>query len=378
VFTPRGVVLINPPRRKVLQDVEAAGGGRRALGWVMEGMKTRTLLDATVRQTASSTRELLLAQGFSPATVEAMVAAIPEPPPEAQGPASIDLGDLVRAPAERQAKALALATFDSRRTIGDLTKAAKSDRALNLYEQVYPASLRRAGLERVELIDKFPVLTGQFGYSRGNPAPGATRLRAYREKSGEYLVYGELVETEALFLRLDPLIVHRWLVRAGCDLAPVDDAVSAAYSILQAMGPETYLTPSSMSEVGRLATTLVHSFAHAFIRRAAVFAGIERSALSEVVMPHLLGFFVYAAARGDFVLGGLQAVFESELNRLLDGLVADEQRCALDPGCEDNGSACAVCLHLGETSCRMFNVLLSRKTLAGEGAGYFDLVSSLA
>lgn len=104
---------------------------------------------------------------------------------------------------------------------------------------------------------------------------------------------------------------------------------------------------------------------------AAVFAGIERDSLSELVLPHMLSFFVYAAARGDFVLGGLQALFESDLHSLINLLVSDEHRCALDPGCNDHGAACAVCLHLGEPSCRMFNTNLSRNVLAG-GSGYFD------
>ena len=122
---------------------------------------------------------------------------------------------------------------------------------------------------------------------------------------------------------------------------------------------------------------LVHSYSHALIRRAAVYAGIERNALAELVLPFVFGFFVYAAARGDFVLGGLQALFETELHSLLDGLVDDEHRCALDPGCEDTGSACAVCLHLGEPSCRMFNTALSRKALAGR-YGYFDLTAAIS
>jgi hypothetical protein len=124
-------------------------------------------------------------------------------------------------------------------------------------------------------------------------------------------------------------------------------------------------------------TTLVHSYAHAFIKRAAVYAGIERNALSELVLPYSFGFFVYAAARGDFILGGLQALIETELKELLDGMVDDEHRCALDPGCRDNGAACAVCLHLGEPSCRMFNTLLSRHVLAG-GNGYFDVTTAEA
>jgi hypothetical protein len=75
---------------------------------------------------------------------------------------------------------------------------------------------------------------------------------------------------------------------------------------------------------------------------------------------------VYAASRGDFVLGGLQAVFETSLNRFLDDFFTGEWRCALDPGCRSGGGACMACLHLGEPSCRWFNRFLDRSTLFGE------------
>jgi hypothetical protein len=74
---------------------------------------------------------------------------------------------------------------------------------------------------------------------------------------------------------------------------------------------------------------------------------------------------MYAAARGDFVLGGLQALYETELDRVLDSVSRGEQRCALDPACTTEGAACAVCLHLGEPSCRYFNRFLDRRVLFG-------------
>ena len=209
----------------------------------------------------------------------------------------------------------------------------------------------------------------------GLPLRGGARrelraLRAKRVLAAGVLAYGELALTEALFVRLNPLKVHAWLVERGLPVDSAEDARTAASAIISAMGP-----PEAPTDVTIRVTELVHSYSHAFIKRAAVFAGIERSALSELVLPTALSFFVYAAARGDFVLGGLQALFESELDHLLDGLVEDEHRCALDPGCEDTGGACAVCLHLGEPSCRMFNTALSRKALAG-GEGYFDITAA--
>lgn len=367
VFKPRGISMINPPRREVLVQIEQAGGGERALEWVLDGMSGRRLTESGAAQNPSSIRKLLEERGFDTATIDAMIAAMPaSSEPQPKGPI---LQPLLRVDAERQAKQIALATFESRVRVSDLLGQATQAGLRELYEVQYPAALHKAGFERVELIDRFPVLTAQFGYTRGKPNPGDSRLRTYRDQSGDYTVYGELAQTEALLIRLDPRMVHGWLASRGVMLEPFEDHRGAAEAILSQMG-----SADRPNEVTQLVTEVVHSLSHAFIKRAAVYAGIERSALSEVVLPTAFSFFVYAAARGDFVLGGLQALFESELHHLLNGLVDDEHRCALDPGCEDTGSACAVCLHLGEPSCRMFNTALSRKALAG-GAGYFDMTA---
>lgn len=366
VFKPRGISMINPPRREVLNAIEQAGGGERAFEWVLGGMSGRRLTDAAPAQHPDSIRKLLESRGFDEATIEAMIAALPVAN-QGTNQSTVNLGRELRGDAERQSKQIALATFESRMTVGDLLARAEGEFAKDLYQNTYPQALSRAGFERVELIDRFPVLTAQFGFTRGAPTPGESRLRTYRDQNGNYDVYGELTQTEALMVRLDPRKLHQWLASVGIALTPASDGRTAAESILAAMS-----SMDNPNEVTHKVTEVVHSISHAFIKRAAVYAGIERSALSELVLPMAFSFFVYAAAKGDFVLGGLQALFESDLHNLLNALVDDEYRCALDPGCEDNGAACAVCLHLGEPSCRMFNTALSRKALAG-GEGYFDL-----
>ncbi|WP_136697337.1 hypothetical protein [Geodermatophilus dictyosporus] len=119
--------------------------------------------------------------------------------------------------------------------------------------------------------------------------------------------------------------------------------------------------------VGADVLTLVHSYAHRMIRQTAVFAGIDRDALNEYLVPSHLGFFLYASPRGDFVLGGLQSVFETNLNLLLDTVTTAESRCPLDPGCARGTGACSACLHLGETSCRAYNTFLDRRGLLSAG-----------
>jgi hypothetical protein len=370
VFKPRTVVLINPPRRDILVQVESAGGGERALDWLLAGMSGRRLTDTPASANPESVRKMLQERGFDQSTIDAMIAAM-QPQQQSAQPA-VNLSAETMDAARFQAKQIALATFESRRTIDDLTQASRNDHQHDLYARQYAIAMRSAGIERIELVDRFPVLTGQFGYTRGDAAPGASRLRAYREKNGDYVVYGELTLTEALLVRLDPMTVHAWMAKRGHNLEKCSNAREAAISVLRSLDPPSTGAPTNSA--AKDLTTLVHSYSHAFIKRAAVYAGIERSALSELLLPHAFAFFVYAAAKGDFVLGGLQALFETELHELILGLVEDEHRCALDPGCEENGSACAVCLHLGEPSCRMFNTQLSRTALAG-GQGYFDVTA---
>ena len=83
------------------------------------------------------------------------------------------------------------------------------------------------------------------------------------------------------------------------------------------------------------------------------------------LIPEHLAFIIYANTRGDFVLGGLQALFENDLDRALHAVVEGERRCALDPGCREVGSACMACMHVGEPSCRYYNRSLTREALFG-------------
>ncbi|RTL53480.1 MAG: hypothetical protein EKK46_08965 [Rhodocyclaceae bacterium] len=364
VFKPRGISMINPPRRDILQNIELAGGGERALEWVLSGLESRQLTESSAARNPESIRKLLEDRGFDSATVQAMIAAMPADQTNQQSPV-VNLGPLLKADAERQAKQIALATYESRITLDDLLKKTTNIELKKLYQVDYVSATKLAGIERVELIDRFPVLTAQFGFTRGDSTPGNSRLRTYRETNGDYTLYGELSQTEALFIRLDPQVVYAWLQRNAFSLTAAQDRRSSAEAILSAM---------SSDDVAQAVTRLVHSFSHAFIKRAAVYAGIEKSSLSEIILPTALSFFVYAAPRGDFVLGGLQVLLESELHHVLQGLIDDDHRCALDPGCEDTGAACAVCLHLGEPSCQLFNTALSRKVLAG-ALGYLDVAA---
>ena len=233
-----------------------------------------------------------------------------------------------------------------------------------LYEGAYGDAMRTAHLESVDLLANFPSRRSPSAYTRGDMDPGAARLVPFRER-GHLRAYGSLSRTEALLFRLDPLVVHRYLVDRGHHLPAATDRRSARLAVLQNVDLP-FPTQEQFQPLGGDLLTLLHSYAHRSIRRLASFAGIERDGLAEYLLPHHLAFVIYAASRGDFVLGGLQAVFEMSLDRFLDDVVTGESRCALDPGCRAGGGACMACIHLGEPSCRWFNRFLDRSCLFGQ------------
>jgi hypothetical protein len=329
-------------------------------------MRATTMLQG--RPDMEALRRQLISQGLPETVVENMLRAATDSG-EFHAGAEAGLPNEIAGEAEGQAITIALAMSDSRMQITDLINSVEplSPNGV-LYRERYKQALDDAGLVAVELIDKFPVLTGHYGYTRGGSGPGDSRLRAYRDRSGDYIVYGDIAETEALFVRLSPERVAEWLVSRGYSLGPWNDSRSAHLAILRA-ARQVASSVAGTRTLQESLTMLVHSYAHRLIRLTAVHAGIERNALSELLVPLHQGFFLYAAARGDFVLGGLQAVFERDFHMLLREFVHGEHRCALDPGCTRGGGACVACLHLGEPSCRFFNTMLDRRLLFGE-SGY--------
>lgn len=362
VFSPRYAVLVNPPDPADAARLRDAGGGARALEWVLDGMVAD---DPTAgRPTLASLIETFRQAGLSEETArEYAEAAVESGQADAgNGGAGSALPEAVREKAHEEALSLASAVRGGRTRVSDMV-AGTTPPLRTLYEGAYHDAMHTARLEGVELLANFPVVTLAYAFTRGDLAPGAARLVPFRER-GHIRAYGSLSRTEALLFHLDPLRVYQHLVRHGHALPDVADRRAARVALLQHI-EIPYPTQEQYQQLGGDLLRLVHSYAHRAIRRLAAFAGIERDGLAEYLLPHHLAFVVYAASRGDFVLGGLQAVFETTLHRFLLNLVQGESRCPLDPGCRSGGGACMACLHLGEPSCRWFNRFLDRSELFG-------------
>jgi hypothetical protein len=307
VYVGQRVVVVNPPSPHRVRRLTAAGGPARALEWVVEGMPAGGL--ESIQPAPADMLRTLIEQGIPERVATTMVEAGAAALEESSAARAIQaLPTSRRNIAEDEAVTIAMALDESRRTLADLRSNAEVGSTLSeLYTGVYSSAMQSAGLEAIELVDKFPVLTANFGYTRGAPGNGQMLVpfepRRRRNTPSRLTVFADEAMTEALFVRLDAERVARWLETRGHQLLPWTDSVSARVAILEA---------ASIPAVGQVVgptvgndlLTLVHSYAHRLIRRAAVFAGIERDSLSELLVPLHLGFFMYAAARGDFVLGG--------------------------------------------------------------------------
>lgn len=369
VYTPHTFTMVNPARPEHLHALLADGGREKSLRWVLSEMQTAR--PEKLAPTRQSMIDSFVQQGVPLAAAEAAVqVAIGAGASHLDKPVDVlDISTLRREEAEATALEVALATYEGRRTASQLPGDPVGANLRAIYEDKYVPAIHRSGLVDVDHVDRFPILRGIFGYTRGGKPVGDTRLVAYQGRQQSIRVYADTNETEALYLRLDPVRVAAWLRRRGLlDEAPTDPT-EARIAILNAAEFPGRGDDVPVETAGSAVLSLLHTYAHRFIRQLAVLAGVDRESLAEYLVPQHLGVFIYATPRGQFVLGGLQSVFETDLDRLLDLQVDAETRCPLDPGCDRATGACLACLHIGEPSCSHYNKFLDRKTLFGSN-GY--------
>lgn len=362
VFSPHYAVMVNPPDPAAAARLRASGGGARALEWVVAGLGP--MQPGESGQTVEGLVETLIQSGLTVETARELAEQAYQRGEVARGAerGEIDLPQPVRERAQEEALSLASALEQGRVRIDDMVENTTPP-LRTLYETAYRDAVADAGLGNVELLTNFPVATLAFGFTRGGSEPTDATLVAFRDRGG-LRVYGTLTRTEAILFQLDPVAVLCWLREQRFNVPEARDAREARLAILRAVEiPRP--TEDHPHPLGAALLTLLHSYGHRLIRVLSVTAGVERDGLAEYLLPHHLSIVVYASARGQFVLGALQAMFETSLNRLLDEFVHGEARCPLDPGCRTGGGACMACLHLGEPSCRWFNRFLDRAVLFG-------------
>jgi len=275
----------------------------------------------------------------------------------------------------------------------------EANMSINLYDKEGDASYepaastsRRIGLSRVTLITDFPILTATFGYSRVEYTPNQCRLNPFSpqpEHQGKYPIFVDQVQADALWLSLDPHRLCAWLTRNGypptLPAGTDPEMAQRAYFVQLLADAPLYTTLRNDRPQARMVFGLLHTLSHLCVRQAGLLCGLDSTSLSEYILPRALTLAVYSNHRSGATIGALTALFEQTLVEWLR-TIRDTRRCVYDPVCYDHEGSCHACTHLAETSCRFFNLNLSRAFLFGGydqhlgqiKVGYFDPTLTLS
>lgn len=228
------------------------------------------------------------------------------------------------------------------------------------------------GIQSLSLCSDFPILTAVYGYSRCDYTPNQCWLRPFpphADHGGRFPVFVDQVQADALLVRLDPHRVLRWLESNNYSInlprGTSSQLSEEAYFIRLFNDVAFGNTFQSDQPILRMVFGLIHTLSHAMVREAALLCGLDRTSLSEHLLPRSLSFAIYCNHRFGATIGALTALFEQSLTELLQATITTGRRCVYDPVCKENESSCHACTHLPETSCRHFNLNLSRALLFG-------------
>jgi hypothetical protein len=247
----------------------------------------------------------------------------------------------------------------------------------------------REHFEGVALARRLREVRVQVGFTRIQPPGGMFRASNARpgRLSETRLPWLPAIELrgEGIFLAFREDAVKTWESRPE-----VDTHVSAMAARVRKELLREAQTDSETSEVEAKFNkwrpiaprfVMIHSFAHAFMRRLALECGYSSAALRERLFVgnapiDMVGVLIHTdSPDSEGTLGGL--VRQGTPDRLRDtlvGLLRDARWCSSDPVCitgtmtlstPRNGAACHACLLAPETSCQHFNTLLDRALLVG-------------
>lgn len=178
---------------------------------------------------------------------------------------------------------------------------------------------------------------------------------------------------EGIFMALDEVELAAWEHSAAVRVRA--EELEASFLEFQA----DRIKPDDRRPFPGMRYVLLHSFAHALIRRLCLDSGYSSSALRERVYSAtgdapMAGLLIYTASSdSEGSLGGLvDQATPDRFGSVLVGALNEAELCAQDPLCGGgeiggavglNGAACHACLLLAETSCEVGNRFLDRSTL---------------
>lgn len=262
----------------------------------------------------------------------------------------------------------------------DLDLAPKDLQAKERQEAETQRLMKKLGFADLGLIREFDLCRFTHGYTRVSPTPTIerrgqdmpVRLRLFDPLSNNKRpIYVVTQANEAIYVRLDPAAVYAWLEAVGVlDLPPWSPTDSVRFGgklleVAQPFGRYFSFLKAGDASTYRYVYTLLHTYAHSFMKSIAELSGLDLGSMGEYLFPLDLAFVVYRNGT-TMDLGNLSSLWRNENNRFLTRLLEPStHRCNSGRLCDTAGGACPDCLMIPETSCLAQNQLLSRAVLRG-------------
>ncbi|KHK59964.1 hypothetical protein PI86_05930 [Burkholderia sp. A9] len=240
--------------------------------------------------------------------------------------------------------------------------------------------MTKLGIADLGLIREFDLCRFTHGYTRVSATPTLekrnqlmpVRLRLFDPlRNGKRPIYVVTQANEALYVRLDPRSVYRWLQAVGVvDLPDWDESGTVKLGgkileVAQPFGRYFSLLKEDDAATYRYVYTLLHTYAHSMMKSVAELSGLDLGSMGEYLFPLDLAFVVYRNGT-TMDLGNLSSLWRNESNRFLSRLLEPStHRCNSGRLCDTAGGACPDCIMIPETSCLAQNQLLSRAVLKG-------------
>lgn len=235
------------------------------------------------------------------------------------------------------------------------------------------------GFSNAQVCSSVPIVFCSYGFTRKEQFGDRIKLRGFPREMEKRNVYAARLETEGVLFEIDRKRIIGWLLENGfisdLDKPKSDDEYDLKMWFLdriqtRLITPFTEIDdPSDNGKITKAVYTLIHSISHALIREAAEICGLDKSSLSEYILPNIPAIFIYCANSQGFSMGALYNAFQSQFDKWLKHSKENSKKCIFDPICINHDKACAGCLFLNEVSCKHFNKDLDRSYLCG----YFDV-----
>jgi len=250
------------------------------------------------------------------------------------------------------------------------------------------------GVEDIAHIPDLKVVLSAVGFTREKRDPERTpdevavKLNPFEDRvrsaaKGKTMLYALSAQTEALWIKLDPVKVLRWCVENGGWEAPRAEAFTsraAAQAYLLTQSPALTAPPGQATELTKTQGVsvaapfhLLHTISHALMLTARRHSGYDNQSLTEYLFPMDLSFLIYVTSVQNYTAGGLLLLFQHYVRRWFEDASLHAYNCAFDPICSDVGAACPGCIQIPR-GCETFNSGVSRSYPHG---GFVDKSQSL-